>query len=379
MIAHSTRLAAALLDLPITVETLVDWSPGRGKSWYPLAVISGGHSSDATQQYRWNCSGVFEKGDYPIGATGIHTKGCRLRVNQKVSAMGFGSEILSAGVYSIVSIANGTTNFGLTAQSFETECIDQTFPTSRNFPSTSGMTMRQQAEKLITEAVPDASYIWDDDLLYNTAMQTMQQDTDRWGTVDGARTDSSIMGSLGGVAYCTSFGAFRFSKTPTLNQTPAGIIRRGETLISPSVSDDRTNVFNMVVVTGTPADGSAVIGPVIVWDDDPTSLTYAGPDPINHPELAGDFGVRPYRYDSPLIKSTGQAKTTGKSLLASVLGVHQVVTADARYNPFYEAGDVSLIENESGVLVPYLLDVVATTWGSAKMTLTTRSPKEDLS
>lgn len=378
MIGHSARLEWALTHLPINVQTLVDWSPGRGQDWHPLTVISGQHASDVTQQYRWNCSGVFAK-TYPVGITGINALGCRMRVRQAITAMGFGMEILPAGVYSITSLSNDENTLSLTGQSFETDCIDSTFPVARSFPSASRMTYRQQAEALILEAVPDATFIWDDAIGYDQPMPSMQVDSDRWGTIDGARNSSSILTSLGADGFCNSTGAFQFALTPTLLDAPVGTIQRGETLITPSLTQDRSGVSNLIVVTGTPADGSAVIGPVFVWDNDPTSITYAGPDPVNSPGKAGNFGVKPYTYDNPLITSEGQAKITGQGLLSKTLGAHETVSADARYNPYYEAGDVVAIENEAGILIPRLIDSIQTTWGSAKMSMSTRSPKEDVS
>lgn len=368
----------AVLHLPIKVEPLVDWSRGRGTPWNPLDVVSGGHSSDATQTTRWTTSGVFVGGEYPIGSTGIHAKGCRMRVRQKVTAAGFGSLIVPAGVYSITSVVEAWNNLSLTGDSFETDCIDSTFPTARSFPSTSQQTLRTQAEGLILEAVPDATFIWDDTLQADLPMPTMQVDSDRWGTVDGNQASTSILRSIGGIAFCNSFGAFQFAPVPSLGANPIGSITRGETMILPQSTSDRQGVYNLIVVTGTPAAGGATIGPCFAWDSDPTSDTYAGPDPLNHPELAGNFGVKPYRYDSPLITDTGQGTNVAQALLRTGLGAHEVITADAAYNPFYEAGDTVAIQNNSGILVPRLLDTVATTWFEAKVSLTTRSPKEDL-
>lgn len=379
MIGHTQRVAAALLTLPVQVTPIVDWSRGRGYPWQPLRVVSGSHTIDATQQVRWQTSGVFMK-DYRLGSSGIDSEGCRMRVQQELNIFGFGKFLVPAGVYSITEV-DGTDDATCTldGSSFETDCIDSTFPVARSFPSLSTMTMRQQAEALILEAVPDATFIWDDTLQYVQPMPAMQVDSDRWATVDGAKGAASIAGALGAEVFCNSFGAFHFRAVPTLNGPVVGTVQRGETLIEPSATQDRQGVFNVAVVTGTPADGGATIGPAFSWDNDPTSRTYAGPDPINHPEKAGLFGVKPYRYDNPLITSVGQGGTAGKALLSVGLGAHEVVTVDARFNPFYEPGDILVVPNLSGSPAPKLIDTISITWGAEKMSMATRSPKEDLS
>lgn len=376
MIGHSVRLADALLHLPIRVEPLVDWSKGRGYPWNPLTVLGGGHSCDATQQARWNMSGTFAK-NIPIGSTGINSRGCRVRVRMAVTALGIGTEILPAGVYSVTSTVPGENSIQISGASFETDCIGQTFPTARSFPSLARMTYRQQTEKLVTEAVPDATFKWDG-LQDTKPMPVLQVDSDRWGTIDGPMSSSSIMGALGGEMFCNSYGAFQARPVPTIDGPVVGEILRGESLIEPSVTEDRDGVYNLIVLTATPADGSKVIGPVFSWDRDPSSRTYAGPDPLNHPELAGLFGIHPYRYDNPLIPDTGLGKTAADALLSLTLGSHEVVSVDALYCPFYEAGDIIAVPNARGIMSPKLIDIATWTWGSDKVSYATRSPKEDI-
>lgn len=377
MISHSSQLEQALIsNQPMKVDTLVDWSAGPGAEWQPLRVISGSHASDMTQTTRWNANGVFATGDYPLGA--IHSYGCRMRVRQAVSVFGFGTFTLPAGVYVVTSVQQNRTTLQIQGYSLEEDVIASTFPVARTFPTVSGWTMRKQVELLITEAVPDAVFSWSEALAYNTVMSSMQVDSDRWATISGTTKDASILGSLGGIGFCDATGMFTLNPIPTMSAAPVWSVKSG-TMVSPQNVQDRAGVFNLLVVTGTPANGGATIGPVFVWDKEPSSATYAGPDPVNHPELAGPYGVKPIRYDNPLITDTAQGLTAGKGLLAQYLGAHEVLTVDSRYCPFIEAGDVIAAEDNGGTLRPHLLDTVTTTWGAAKTTLVTRSPKENIS
>lgn len=84
---------------------------------------------------------------------------------------------------------------------------------------------------------------------------------------------------------------------------------------------NRQQTYNLVVVNGTPNEGAAPFAAQFVWDDEPGSPTYAGPDPVNHPELAGPFGVRPTFYSSPLVRNIGQALRVGRTIRARVSGL----------------------------------------------------------
>jgi hypothetical protein len=150
------------------------------------------------------------------------------------------------------------------------------------------------------------------------------------------------------------------------------------TKISASFAYDRQNVFNLISVSGTPADGSAPVGPIFVWDDDVNSKTYAGPDPIGHPELAGHFGVKPYRYDSPLIVSDRQAWQVGRAILADLVGESKTLSLTGRYHPCQEAGDVIIVSRLDGRQERHVVDSISYTWASGVAAYTTRSTKQEL-
>jgi hypothetical protein len=378
MLPHSARLARMLSDgTPLQIQPVLDWSPDWA-TWYPLDVLSGSHTQDRTSTVRWTLSGTVAK-TVPPGFDGIHPYGCRLRLQLAVSYLGSSPEYIPAGMYSVTGVTSNFNNLSITGSSFEQDVIDATFPVPRNLPDNRTMTYRRQAEKLITEAVPDARFVWDPRLSVYAPMIAMAVDSDRWSVIHGQANDASVATALGADALCDASGAFSFVRRPSLADAPVWTVSEGtQTKIASATAYDRQNVFNLVVVTGTPADGSNPIGPVFVWDDDPASPTYAGPDPVKHPELAGHFGVKSYRYDSPLLTSERQAWQVGKAILADLVGESKTVSFSGRYNPCQEAGDVVLITRDDGQLENHLVDSLSYTWGTGIAAYTTRSTKQEV-
>lgn len=96
-----------------------------------------------------------------------------------------------------------------------------------------------------------------------------------------------------------------------------------------SLKGDFESTYNGVVVAG---EGTGVASPiqVQVWDDDPTSPTFAG----------AAFGQVPMFYSSSLITSEAQAITAATTMLAKVKGRTQQVSWPAIVNPALEPLDV---------------------------------------
>jgi hypothetical protein len=378
MLTHSERLTRALSDgTALQIQPVLDWSPDW-KNWYPLEIISGSHTQDRTSTARWALGATIAK-TVTVGYEGIHPYGCRLRLRMAVSFLGSSPEYIPAGLYSVTAITESVNNLTIDGISFEQDVIDAQFPVARNLPDNRYSTYRRQAEKLITEAVPDARFTWDSRLASTAAMVAMTVDTDRWSVVHGTASDASIATALGADALCDASGAFAFVRRPSLADDPVWTVLEGtRTKIASAFAYDRANVYNLVSITGAAADGSAPIGPIFVWDDDPASKTYAGPDPVNHPELAGHFGVKPYRYDSPLIVNDQQAWRVGKAILDDLVGESKTLSLTGRYHPAQEAGDVIVVSRLDGRQERHLVDAISYTWGSGAVSYTTRSTKQEI-
>lgn len=369
-----TWLVASLND-PYQLIPRVEWS-ADWHTWLPLRPLAGSHTQDRTQQTRWAFSGTFAK-DYKVGEKGIHPYGPRARIFLGIKTVRNPVFWLQQGFYSITSVQEDESSIQVAGSSFEVDVQQADFVTTRRIPDIPYYNYRQQAEVLIKEAVPDARFNWDSRLLVKDRIPTGFFTSGRWTLIDGSDTDISIMGAIGGEAYCDASGGFRFVPVPTLADAPVWRVAKGGAMIGVSRQFDRDDVYNVVAAGGDSTDGTTTVGPIYAWDNEPTSITYAGPNPVNQPGVnAGKFGVKPFIYSNSLIKTEIQAALAARAQLANKLGLHYNLALTARYNPAVEAGDVIEAENYDGEIERHLLDTITYQWGAAEMTCAVRSPKD---
>lgn len=128
--------------------------------------------------------------------------------------------------------------------------------------------------------------------------------------------------SIGAYVSFDRTGVAEIRDMPTIGPTAVWTVDAGTSgvLLSAQRDRDRKRTYNVVIASSDKADGGAPFDPVIVWDSDPGSATYAGPDPLNSPELAGPFGVVPYFYTSPLLTTAVQAEEAAYTILHRVTG-----------------------------------------------------------
>ncbi|WP_100499689.1 hypothetical protein [Geodermatophilus chilensis] len=100
----------------------------------------------------------------------------------------------------------------------------------------------------------------------------------------------------------------------------------------------RESTRNVVVVSSSATEGE-LFPTQVVWDDDPSSPTYAGPDPLGRPDLAGPFGVVTYYWDTPLPMTANQARDAGRTILSRVTGLASQVSLGQVPNPAVDAMD----------------------------------------
>jgi hypothetical protein len=99
---------------------------------------------------------------------------------------------------------------------------------------------------------------------------------------------------------------------------------------------DSTRTYNGVIVT---SEGTRTDVPfrVIVWDENPNSLTYR----------FGDFGEVPFFYRSSLITTVDQAVVTAEALLRKATGQSEAVDWAQIVNPAHDVLDVIRVRRES--------------------------------
>jgi hypothetical protein len=161
-------------------------------------------------------------------------------------------------------------------------------------------------------------------------------DTDR----DAAIND--LAESIGCWVFFDRDGVATIAELPTMTSTspPVWVVDSGANgiLLDATRSRDRSKTYNVVVVNSDKTDGTTLFPPQIIWDDDPSSPTYAGTDPLNATAV-GPFGLVPKPYSSPLLMDAAQAVQAGKAILARVTGLNAQLSMSAVRNHTLDALD----------------------------------------
>lgn len=354
----------------------LEWRPGNGEDWTQLDVLSWSVSQSRTRQTRWNLSATVDRATCQTGPIGLHPYGCQARFFLGVSSVRTGIEWLPQGYYWATGVQDSRSSVQISGESGESEVQKSKFILPRNLPDKRWMSKRAQLEKLISEAVPGATFQWDSRLDAASYLPTPQAayDRERWDAVYGNLGSASIVNSLGAELYCDRNGLFTMIPVPTLQSSvrPEVTLGYSNYQVKRQSNWSQGGVFNVVKVTGQRADTNDPVGPAIVWDQNPGSLTYAGPDPINRPDLAGPYGVKTFFYNSSLVTDMTSAWATARGLLSNTTGVNNTLQVDTRIDPRLEAGDVIWVEREDGKPTLCLIDTVSFQSGGG-CTITTRS------
>lgn len=360
------------VDAGTVITTEVMWSNNRGRTWTPVQVVSGTVTADRTSQTRWAMD-INVDPRTVIDLDGVNPYTTRVRIRRGVKPLRGDPVWSPLGLYRVsktVQKTDGTVN--LVGESFEAAVKDARLLTPRTIGGGNVDTAQSVIEHLVTEAVPDAGFDWR--VTGAFTIPTTQQDTERWGFIDGTTDSGSIAKALGAEVYCDGEGAFVVAPVPSVLDNPVSRIARGDALVSNETDLDRTGTYNVVVANGQSTDGATPpVGPGIAWDNDPNSPTYAGPDPVNHPELAGPFGVVPRFYVSPLLTTLIQCQMAAQSLLVNDLGLNKVVTFDSVIDPQRVPGEVVAVETQAGGFENHLIDTIRFDLASAVMTVNTRA------
>lgn len=148
--------------------------------------------------------------------------------------------------------------------------------------------------------------------------------------------------SIGGYVSFDRSGVATIQDMPTIGRRADWLIDASASgiLLTADLERSRQRTYNVVKVTSSAASSTPPFDPQIAFDSDPASPTYAGPDPVNSPELAGPFGVVPYFYDTPVITDAAAALKAAQSILYRVTGLASQLTLTAVKNPKISALDV---------------------------------------
>jgi hypothetical protein len=369
---------AALQALPAARRpTLAEWSNDGGATWTPAQIGSAEVRADRSAECRYTASA--ELLGVPRGRTGVNSVATRVRLRQGIAGPRMEPVWIPAGVYVVDDVER--TPFGVSTELLGLEDVirEARFPAPRTIgPDTAAAIV----PGLVAEALPGSPVAWRRGVNPGTPVPQIVAEEDRWAALsagtDSAGTGTGIAAALGAEMYADARGIPTMAPVPTIRDEPVWRIEHGIALVKPAERESAEGLVNLWVISGDGGDGQPTVGPVYVWDDDPSSLTYAGPDPVGDPLAPQRLGlpgvrVRTQRYTSALITSAAQARTVGEAKLADSLGVQNSLTFSAVCNPALEAGDVVEVEVRPGEWQRHIVDSLSYSLGGVSMNCTTRT------
>lgn len=332
--------------------TFVDWTNDGGATWLTFPrFFAGSVNCDTTATTRWTTSDL-KVGGVPVNEQarrtedGINPGRTRFKIRHGLWYGRNTYDLIGMGVYrcsQAVVDDRARDTLTLTGASFESYLQSPlgAFPKPRQFQATSAQAL---VAKLIHEILPDAVILWDPSLDPGSPTPLLQSDDDRWALIDGNSESASIARAVGARIFTDGDGGWRVRVPGSLADPITWTSTREESQLSSSRTLSTDGVFNMISLTSSSTDGTTpTLGPVIVLDDDPASLTYARLSPDR-----GGFGPSVRKYSSPLFTSTTQMVRAGQSMLAQTLGRKQSFTFTRRYDPRIEPWEVGLIDSDVG-------------------------------
>ena len=354
-----------------------EWSNDGGRTWMPAQVGDSDVRADRSAECRYSASA--ELLGVPLGRSGVNTVATQVRLFQGIAGPRMDVAWIPAGVYVVDGVER--TRLGASVDLLGREDVLRAakFVTARTLgPDTAAALV----DPLVAEALPGAVVSWRAGVDPSTAVPQFVVDEDRWQALssgtDSSGSSTGIAAALGGEFFCDARGVPTMAPTPTLDDAVVWRIPYGVALVKPTEQQSAEGLVNLWVISGDGGDGSPTVGPVFVWDDDPNSPTYAGPDPVNDPLAPQQLGLtgvrlRVERYASALITSTDQAYSVGASKLADSLGVQATLSFTSVCHPALEPGDVVEVEVRPGEWQRHIVDSLSYSLGGASMSCSTRT------
>lgn len=354
-----------------------EWSNDGGRTWLPAKVGGAEVRADRGAECRYSAS--CDLLGVPLGRSGVNSVATYVRLYQGIAGPRMDVAWIPAGVYVVDDVERTLLGASVDLLGLEDAIRGAKFPRARTLgPDSAGALV----DPLVAEALPGRRVSWRAGANAATAVPQFVVDEDRWqalsGGTDSSGTSTGIAAACAAEFYVDARGVPTMAPTPTLDDPVVWRIPYGVALVKPAERQSAEGLVNLWVISGDGGDGAPAVGPVFVWDDDPASLTYAGPDPVDDPLAPQRLGMpwvrlRVERYTSPLIASTAQAYTVGRARLADSLGVQATLSFSSVCHPALEVGDVVEVEVRPGEWQRHIIDSLSYSLGAASMSCTTRT------
>jgi hypothetical protein len=374
---------AVLAALPGAVQRpyRAEWSNDGGRSWTECGLLAGSAQITASRTSETRYTGSATLTGVSGGAAGINPISTNVRLWQGIRVSRAEPVWFPAGRYTVGRLRQTKTGLEAELSGIEDEIRDAGLPTARTVGPGDA---RGLVETLVGEALPGVPVAWRTGVNPDMLIPQLLAEDTRWAVLssgtDSSGTATGIVEALAAEIFADARGVISVAPVPTLADPVAWRIGRGAggVLIEPQTEQGSEGLANVWAVTGDAGGGETVIGPAYAWDDDPGSLTYAGPDPVGDPLAPQRLGLwhvrlRVQRHTSAVITSLAQAYDVAHAKLADSLGVQYALSLTAVCNPALEPGDVIEVEVATGVWEKHLVDSLSYTLGAASMSLTTRT------
>ncbi|NGO68225.1 DUF5047 domain-containing protein [Streptomyces boncukensis] len=354
-----------------------EWSNDGGANWQQCTVGSAEVKPDRTAECRW--SGTADLIGVPTGRGGVNVAATHVRLWEGIAPPRGDTYWVPAGWYVVDQVREGRTAATVNLLGLEDVIRGAALPVARSIAAD---TARHIAAALVAEALPSAVVSWKRGVDADARIPAFLVDEERWqalsGGTDSSGTSTGIAPALGAEVWADARGIITFGPVPTLDDSVVWRLPYGQGRAYPAREQSADGLVNCWVVSGDSGDGQPAVGPVAVWDGNPYSLTYAGPDPVRDPLAPQRLGLtglrlRVERYASALITGAAQAHTVGAAKLADSLGVQSSLSFDMYSHPGIEPGDVVEVEVDPGVWERHIIDACPRTLGAASMTCQTRT------
>ncbi|MFI5685911.1 phage tail protein [Streptomyces sp. NPDC051636] len=358
-----------------------EWSNDGGTTWTRCGLVAQSASITADRTAETRYSGQAEVLGVAEGRDGINSITTNVRLWQGVQLPRQDPVWFPAGRYSVTHTSKTLRGISLELDGLEDDLRDAAFPVARTVGPGPARTL---VTDLVAEALPGVPVAWRPGVDPDTQVPQLVASDDRWAVLsagtDSTGTATGIAAALAGEIWADARGVITVGPVPTLDDPVVWTIARGVggALVQPQPETTRDGLANVWAVSGDGGDGSAAVGPAFAWDDDPNSLTFAGPDPINDPGAPQRLGlngvrVRVQRYSSSVITDYGQALQVARAKLADSLGVQASLSLTSVCNPALEPGDVVAVEVQPEVWERHIIDSLSYTLGAASMSCKTRT------
>lgn len=374
---------AVLAALPQAIGRpyYAEWSNDGGTTWTRCGLVAQSASITADRTAETRYSAQAEVLGVPQGRDGINAITSNVRLWQGLQLPRQDPIWFPAGRYSVTHTSATLHGISLELDGLEDDLRDAAFPVARTVgPGRASALVLD----LVAEALPGVPIAWRPGVDPDTQVPQIVASEDRWAVLsagtDSTGTSTGIAAALAGEIWADARGVITLGPVPTLDDQVVWSIARGVggALVQPQAETTRDGLANVWAVSGDGGDGSAAVGPAFAWDDDPNSITYAGPDPINDPGAPQRLGlngvrVRVQRYSSSVITDYGQALQVARAKLADSLGVQASLSLTSVSNPALEPGDVVAVEVKADVWERHIIDSLSYTLGAASMSCKTRT------